>query len=197
MSDPIGTSGAAKAQSDLEVAIGGGRRFMDRLQQLADATGAHEDAADRHTQALKELNLGQTATDALASAQAKLIEADHVLTDARKRAADIEQKSIATAVLVGKQALKEAEAKVAEAQEQATKLTEEALGQMSEAQAANVEMQARLEEVNVTRAELERRVHDADDRSKDVTFQKEHAQRMLAKLVDLRNHIDTVLKGMG
>jgi hypothetical protein len=90
MADPTGTVGAPQGkESDLAVVTTGGPKFMQRLQQLGDAT-------DRHEQALARLNLGHEVEAALATATElrKTAEIDRAaaaqeLVNARREAADI------------------------------------------------------------------------------------------------------------
>jgi hypothetical protein len=69
MVDPMGTAGGAK-ENILDVATKGGPKFMERLEQLADAS-------DRHEQTLAQLEIGQSAVAAFNQAQCKLAEAEH------------------------------------------------------------------------------------------------------------------------
>ncbi len=79
MSDPIGTVGSAPhGGSDFEIAAAGGGRFMQRLEQLAKARDAHDEA-------LARLNLGQDTVAAHDAAQRIKTNA----TDLRQSAADV------------------------------------------------------------------------------------------------------------
>jgi hypothetical protein len=69
MVDPTGTAGVIKENS-LDLAVKGGPKFMERLEQLADAS-------DRHEQTLAQLEIGQSAVAAFNQAQCKLAEAEH------------------------------------------------------------------------------------------------------------------------
>jgi hypothetical protein len=98
MTDPTGTSGLAGAQQpDLALVTKGGPRFMDRLQQLADAT-------DRHEEALAQLDIGSSAVAAfnrsqqkLAEAERKVAEADALRTQAAKTLAEAQADARANA----------------------------------------------------------------------------------------------------
>jgi hypothetical protein len=75
MSDPVGTVGGAAHVSDMEVAMMGGSKFMQRLQQLADAK-------DSHDEALGKLRLAAAAKDMHAAAEIKHQEASRLQTEA-------------------------------------------------------------------------------------------------------------------
>ena len=180
MSEPVGTSGgAARGPSDLEIAMGGGKRFAARLEQLADAKELHDDAAERHQQALSDLNLGQDVVTANQTAQAKLAEAERTLANAQKRGAEIEEKGTAAAVQIGKQATKEAEALMKAATE--TKAQADAL--MVSAKQADEEV--KLAEAAVDRLEARTK---AD---------RDYVQQMRGKLCDLQDYIDRALRDIG
>jgi Spy/CpxP family protein refolding chaperone len=83
--DPTGTVGAV-AENVFALAVKGGPRFMQRLQQLSDAT-------DRHDQALAKLRLGQDVETALKDAEDKRSAAAAALTQAAKVLADAETKA--------------------------------------------------------------------------------------------------------
>jgi polyribonucleotide nucleotidyltransferase len=74
MVDPTGTAGVIKENS-LDLAVKGGPKFMERLEQLADAS-------DRHEQTLAQLEIGQSAVAAFNEAQCKLAEAEHKVAEA-------------------------------------------------------------------------------------------------------------------
>jgi hypothetical protein len=89
MPDPTGTSGPlaneekpdfVRAVWDLSRAMGGGPNFMERLQELADAT-------DRNAQAFAQLRVGENAKAALAEAANQREAAAAELAKARQDAA--------------------------------------------------------------------------------------------------------------
>jgi hypothetical protein len=88
MADPTGTSGLSAAQqSDLALATQGGPKFMARLQQLADATDAHE-------QAFAKARVGNDIAAALEHAQGTLAIAKTAEMQARQKLADAHDKAM-------------------------------------------------------------------------------------------------------
>jgi len=197
MSDPIGTAGATKAQSDLEFAVGGGRRFADRLQQLADAADRYDEAKAGYEKALNNLQLGQAAANALRTAQDKHTEADRVLTEAQRRAAEIEQRGTQAALLIDKRATEEAAAKVAETQKRAATLTGEAEALMATATKAKAEVESGLTVIKARAESLDQDRLKHQTAVQETAAQHEHAQHMLARLVEIRDNLDRALRDMG
>jgi hypothetical protein len=146
--DPTGTVGTAADYSqdaDLKLATRGGPRFMQRLQQLGEAT-------DRHEQAFAQLRLGQDAAAALkdASKEREAAETDRTaaaaeLLNAKREAADI--LADANAQRAAAQGLRrDAEEKlrsVQEKEQQAAEAGEVARGAVARADAARRKADAR------------------------------------------------------
>jgi len=198
MSEPVGTSGgAARGPSDLEIAMGGGKRFAARLEQLADAKELHDDAAERHQQALSDLNLGQDVVKANQTAQGKLAGAERTLANAQKRGAEIEEKGTAAAVQIGKQATKEAEAKISEAQQNAAAMTAEAEALMKAATETKAQADALM--VSAKQADEEVKLAEAavDRLEARTKADRDYVQQMRGKLCDLQDYIDRALRDIG
>jgi hypothetical protein len=174
----IDTSGPPEADLYMRLAVEGGSNFMKRLQALADAKAAHDEA-------LAELNLGKSAKTALDDAQAKqtkaaakLAEANATLETAKQSAAE----TTANAEKTATETLAKAKADAGTITAEADRLRGEAQQVKNSADAALTAVISERAQLRVEREAANRIAEDAE--TARATFQAK-TDRLHAVLAEL------------
>jgi hypothetical protein len=192
MTDPIGSIGAG-AQSEVDLAARGGSRFLSRLQQLADAKDAHDEA-------LAALNLGLQAKAALDAARDTHAEAARVHGEATQRLADAHvefERILGTARDNAQRIDADAKQRLAEIEAEAVRMKEEANAYYArvtgEADALLEQARAAAAAAQEAQAAADQAMAQARQLEAQATGRAHHAAVMIERMKDVATRLGAAI----